>query len=78
MLKEAPAKARISVFAIVPMASRPMFIPERNSRPGVIWGSTSLSSAQAEEMDMATSMTAPSAAMRIPLTKSPCISKGLS
>ena len=44
MLREAPAKARMSVLAMVPMASRPMFIPERKSCFEVMLCSTSRSS----------------------------------
>ena len=71
MFSEAPAKARISVFAMVPMASRPMFIPERNSSARVRFGFSSLSSLQDDAMDIATSITAPREAIRMPLTSSP-------
>ena len=53
-------------------------MPDRNSRPAVILGSRACSSLQAEEMDMATSMTAPREAMRMPLIKRPRISSGCS
>ena len=63
----------MSVFAMVPMASCPMFMPERNRALRGRSGFSSRSSQQAEEMDMATSMTAPSEAMRMPLTNRPLI-----
>ena len=43
-MNDAPAKARMRVLAMVPMASLPMFIPERKSWSRVILGSTVCSS----------------------------------
>ena len=40
-VKDDPAKARIRVLAIVPIASRPIFIPERKSSMAVILSLTS-------------------------------------
>lgn len=66
-----PVKARMSVLVIVPTASLPMFMPERNKSLKRRFGLTVFNSVMEEEMLMATSMTAPKAEMMIPDTNSP-------
>ena len=55
---EEPAKARMKGLAMVPMASRPIFMPERKSCPAESSGLSVWSPWEAEAMDMATSITA--------------------
>lgn len=69
--KPLPKNASISVFVIVPTMSRPIFMPERNSSFAFICGATVCTSVSAEAMLMATSITAPSALMTMPPTRSP-------
>ena len=67
---EPPAKARINVFDMVPIISFPTRIPEKNKpftpNSGFWWDISYI----VEEMDIATSMTAPNDAIKIPANKS--------
>ena len=56
---------------MVPTMSLPMFLPDFHSSPRVISGFTAFSSLRAEEIDMATSITAPRDEMIIPPTSKP-------
>ena len=66
-----PRNARISVLVMVPTISRPMFMPDLKRSFCFSAGFAACTSSSAEEMLMATSMTAPSALMMMPATKSP-------
>ena len=70
-VKPLPRKARISVLVMVPTISRPMFLPDFHKSRRVSSGFTAFSSLRADDMDIATSITAPKAEMMIPATKSP-------
>ena len=66
-----PKNARISVLVMVPTMSRPMFMPEWKSSLPLRSGATVCTSVNAEEMLMATSITAPRALMTTPATSRP-------
>ena len=66
-----PRKARMSVFVIVPTMSWPMFMPERNSSLCERDGFAACTSSRADEMLIATSITAPSALMMMLAVSSP-------
>jgi len=72
-----PKNARIRVLVMVPTISRPIFIPERNRARPSRSGATVCTSVSAEEMLMATSITAPSALMTTPATSRPRRPKGV-
>ena len=61
----------MSVFVIVPTMSRPMFMPDRTRSFQPRSGATACTSERAEEMLIATSITAPSALMTTPATSRP-------
>ena len=63
---ELPIYARISVFAIVHIMSRPIVKPERSNALKLISRAFSFISHNEEDIDIATSITAPIAPMIIP------------
>ena len=77
MFNEFPANARINVFDIVPIASFPIFIPDRNNSHLVSCGFTMWSSAMEDAILIATSITAPIHAIKIPHRKRSFIFKSV-
>ena len=72
-----PKNARISVLVMVPTMSRPMFMPERKRSLPLRSGATVCTSVRAEDMLMATSITAPRALMTTPATNRPRRPRGV-
>lgn len=64
------------MLVMVPIVSRPMFMPDETRAAGVMSSTFETSSSRAEAMDMETSMTAPSAPMLTETNNKPRISIG--